>query len=426
MTSATHPRESVSVLKLTLHKHVVAYLAGYAGGRNILTFAPEFINNPHRPTLTLSTHPDFPRSAAVMSDPWVKQQRLHPVLSNLLPEGALREWLAQILKIHPDNEFPLFAYLGQDLPGALVAQPLAPDDVPDYVLAARDKVTAIPIVVKESAAHFSLAGVQMKFSMREKDGHYHMTGVGELGDWIIKTPSARHPFVPYNEFSAMTMAQLAGITIPPISLLALDQLDNLPGINLPQETHAFAIQRFDRVNAQRIHMEDFAQVFVEYADQKYSKINYEQIGRVLYQYSGDGLQDVQQLARRLLVNILLANGDAHIKNWTLLYADGVTPRLSPAYDILTTRVYMGDEQHFALNLAKTKAWYEVSFDHFQAWAKAADIPWRAIKPQLEDTLDKARSLWPDALRDLPMDDAHKVELHRHWKVLQADFRITGE
>ena len=86
-------------------------------------------------------------------------------------------------------------------------------------------------------------------------------------------------------------------------------------------------------------MEDFAQILVKYPHEKYDSANYEQIGRVIYVYSGDGLADVQQLARRLLTNILLANGDAHLKNWSLLYEDQVTPRLSPAYDIVTTSVY---------------------------------------------------------------------------------------
>ena len=58
------------------------------------------------------------------------KQRLHPVLSNLLPEGALRELIVQGLKTHSDNEFQLFSFLGHDLPGALIAEPLAPDDVP--------------------------------------------------------------------------------------------------------------------------------------------------------------------------------------------------------------------------------------------------------------------------------------------------------
>ena len=125
----------------------------------------------------------------------------------------------------------------------------------------------------------------------------------------------------------------------------------------------------------------------------------------------------------LLVNILLANGDAHLKNWSLLYQDHITPRLAPAYDIVTTSVYIEDERKYALNLGKTKQWYAVTTANFQAWADRAGIPWRAIQPHLDDVMDKARSLWPDALRDLPMDEAHKEGLKRHWRNLRQDFRI---
>ena len=52
---------------------------------------------------------------------------------------------------------------------------------------------------------------------------------------------------------------------------------------------------------------------MKYPHNKYDSVNYEQIGRVIYGYSGDSLADAQQLTRRLLVNVLLANGDAHLK-----------------------------------------------------------------------------------------------------------------
>ena len=203
----------------------------------------------------------------------------------------------------------------------------------------------------------------------------------------------------------------------------MDKLDHLPAINLPDEKLAFAIKRFDRSGNTRIHMEDFAQVLVKYPHEKYNSANYEQIGRVLYEYSADGLADVQQFARRLLVNILLANGDAYLKNWSLLYVDQINPRLSPAYDIVTTCVYIEGEKQFALNLGKSKFWYEVSYDNFKVWAERSGIPWRVIKPHLDDVMVKARSLWPDAIRDLPMNEAHKNQLKQHWSRLQGDFRI---
>ncbi|WP_101674943.1 type II toxin-antitoxin system HipA family toxin [Alloalcanivorax mobilis] len=411
------------VLRLTLQGRLVGHLTGFQNGRNTLIFDRAFREDPLRPTFSLVTHPSFPRAEKLLSVPWSKKQRLHPVLSNLLPEGALRVFIAQALKVHPDNEFELLAYLGGDLPGALLAEPAEPDELPKALLPMLGQATPARIDGWDGAQKFSLAGIQMKFSMKEKDGRYNLAVGDELGDWIIKTPSTSHRRVPENEYTAMTLASLAGIAIPEIRLLDLDRLDNLPDINLPAENVAFAIRRFDRRAGQRVHMEDFAQVLSRYPHEKYGSANYEQIGRILYQYSGDALMDVQQFARRLLINILLANGDAHLKNWSLLYADRITPTLSPAYDVVTTRAYIDGETHFALNLGKIKSWRDVTLGHFETWAKNADVPWRAIRPQLTDVMDKARTLWGPALKELPMDDQHKRSLRTHWRALQSDFRI---
>ncbi len=416
--------DEINVLKLTLHGRLVGYLAGFHNGRNVLSFADEFKKDAGRPTFSLITYPGFPHSEKVMAEPWVKNQRLHPTLSNLLPEGSLRELMAQGLKVDVDSEFHIFSYLGEDLPGALVAEPMEPKDVPDSVLTTHGKAKAIKFDKTAQVNKFSLAGVQMKFSMKEKDGRYNLSKGDALGDWIIKTPSTKHKDVPVNEYTAMKLASLVGVEIPEIKLVELDKLDNLPQINLPDEEFAFAIKRFDRNDNARIHMEDFAQVLVKYPRQKYNSANYEQIGRILYQYSGDGLIDAQQLARRLLVNILLANGDAHLKNWSLLYSNQVTPRLSPAYDIVTTSVYIDDERQFALSLGKTKNWYETSYANFEYWADHSEIPWRAIKPHLDDTMEKARSLWLDGIKDLPMNEDHKIKIRAHWGKLQEDFKIS--
>ena len=420
---STNSADEINVLKLSLHGRLLGYLVGFHNGRNVLSFAGEFKEDPNRPTFSLITHPDFPHSEQIMAEPWARNQRLHPTLSNLLPEGSLRELIAQELKIHADNEFHLFTYLGEDLPGALVAEPMEPKDVPNSVLTTHGKAKAVEFNKITRQNKFSLAGVQMKFSMKEKDGRYNLSKGDELGDWIIKTPSTKHKDVPVNEYTVMKLASLVGVDIPEIKLVELDKLDNLPQINLPNEKLAFAIKRFDRDDDVRIHMEDFAQVLVKYPQQKYNSASYEQIGRILYQFSGDGLIDAQQLARRLLVNILLANGDAHLKNWSLLYSDQVTPRLSPAYDIVTTSVYIDNERQYALNLGKTKDWYEVSIANFESWANRSEIPWRAIKPHLADTMEKARILWPDEMKNLPMNEDHKKKLKDHWSKLHEDFQI---
>ena len=276
--------DEINVLRLSLHGRLVGYLAGFQGGRNVLSFAEEFKSDINRPTFSLITHPAFPRAGKLMAEPWARNQRLHPTLSNLLPEGSLRELITQGLKVHIDNEFHILSYLGADLPGALVAEPMEPEDVPETVLNTHGKARAIKFDKVSPENKFSLAGVQMKFSMKEKDGRYNLSKGDVLGDWIIKTPSTKHKDVPLNEYTTMKLAALVGIDIPEIKLVELNKLDNLPQINLPNEKLAFAIKRFDRDGDVRIHMEDFAQVLVKYPHEKYNSANYEQIARITNQY----------------------------------------------------------------------------------------------------------------------------------------------
>ena len=84
---------------------------------------------------------------------------------------------------------------------------------------------------------------------------------------------------------------------------------------------------------------------------------------------------------------------------------------------------MENERQYALRLGKTRQWYATTTAHFQLWANKSGIPWRAVKPHLQEVMEKARSLWPDALRGLPMDAIHKEQLVNHWTKLQPDFRI---
>lgn len=416
--------EEVEVLRVHIHNVTVGYLSGYQHGRNIFVFDNDYIKDLKRPTFTLTTHPSHPNSEKEMATPWSTSQKLHPVFSNLLPEGVLREWFAKALKVHTDNEFQLFKHLIDDLPGAIVAEGVEPNSIPEGLFDHRTSFKSVPKAIRQDKVHFSLAGVQMKFSMYQSDGRFNISQQDKKGDWIIKTPSTIHNNVPLNEYTAMKLAGLAGINIPEIQLVEVSKLTGLPEIKLPDEKFAYAIRRFDRgPNQTRIHTEDFAQVLYKYPIEKYKSTNYEHIGNIIYQYSGNKLANIQQFARRLLVNILLANGDAHLKNWTLIYPDKVTAELAPAYDILSTKVYIDGEKEFALNLNRKNNWYDVTLRDFEAWAGKVGAPWRAINVQIIDTLEKARDLWPKALAESPMSDGHKKILRKHWKELQADFRI---
>jgi len=413
--------ESVQALALMLHQVRIGVLAHYSGGKNILTFDPQYLALPEasRPLFTLRqrAHPGYLEQVLMSS------QRLPPVLSNLLPEGALRSWLAQSLKMHVDEEFSLMAWAGANLPGALEARALAANEIPAWALTSRGELEAVQIDVGLDTQKFSLAGVQMKFSSLRKDGRFNISSQVGADSWIIKTPSTVHRNVPANEYTAMRLAQAIGVDIPDIELVALGQLDNLPDIRLVDEPYAYAIRRFDRSESGRVHTEDFAQLFELYAHDKYRGKNYEQIAAYIYDWGSDPLADVQQMARRLLANILLANGDAHVKNWSMIYPNQTGVRLSPAYDIVTTRVYIPGESEVALNMAREKRWAMISMQTFERWTERVGIPWPAIRVHLLDAIDKARTLWPGLLENLPMVAEHQSVLRQHWASLSSDFRL---
>ena len=279
----SHSSQTVSFLKLSIHDHLVGYLAGYQNGKNVLHFAESFKNNLQRPTLSLITQQNFPSAAKVLTKPWLQYHQLPPTLSNLLPEGSLRELIAQQLKTHQQNELQLLSYLGLDLPGALIATPIPLNEIPPHLLSQHDEYQIVEIVEPDQSNKFSLAGVQMKFSMKAIDRRFTIPTQNALGDWIIKTPSSKHKYVPNNEFSAMSLAKLAGINIPEIAYWDRS-IGLLPNIQLPDENHAYAIKRLDRHHDQRIHIEDFAQIFNVALQQKYQAANYTNIAKVIYQY----------------------------------------------------------------------------------------------------------------------------------------------
>ncbi|SDI37263.1 serine/threonine-protein kinase HipA [Pseudomonas flavescens] len=83
---------------------------------------------------------------------------------------------------------------------------------------------------------------------------------------------------------------------------------------------------------------------------------------------------------------------------------------------------MGDEHDFGLSMAGTRPWYDVTMEHFMAWA---ELPKSPINYSLRQSINAARSLWPQALAASPMAEPHKQALQTHWRALQADFRIEA-
>ena len=336
--------------------------------------------------------------------------RLTPFFSNLLPEAHLREYLAARGGIHPDREFFLIWLLGADLPGAIEVRS-SDDSVPPATDDGGERARR-----DDQPLRFSLAGVQLKFSavMETSKGlTLPVDGVG--GDWIVKLPSARFEAVPENEYAMMTLAAAVGIDVPEVRLVATNDIGRLPQ-NLPEAFgQSLAVRRFDRPGpGERVHIEDFAQVFGVYPEAKYRRASYGSIARVLWLEAGE--EAVIEYTRRLVFNLLIGNGDAHLKNWSLIYPDGRTPRLSPAYDLVGTVPYIADDR-LALSLGDTKEFSAVDIERFRRFAETAGLPVRLVLQTVRETAARVRDLWPahEPLRALP--DPVRMAIGSHMRTV---------
>jgi serine/threonine-protein kinase HipA len=383
------------VLDIFLGDRKVGAIIGLGGDRTVFTFDDAYADDPGRPTLGLSFKDAM---GDLIRDQKRTQTRLSPFFSNLLPEGPLRAYLAERAGVNAAREFYLLRALGRDLPGAIIARgpdSEEPGPEPEEEALSTGKEAA------EAPLRFSLAGVQLKFSAREKArGGLTIPASGVGGSWIVKLPSTRFPGVSENEFSMMTLAKAVGIDVPDVQLLDLDQIAGLPDGIGRLEGAAYAIRRFDRTaNGGRVHMEDFAQVFGVYPDDKYKHATYRAIAKVLWLETGEA--GIAEFLRRLVFNALIGNADMHLKNWSLLYADGVTPTLSPAYDFVSTLAYIPDEKA-ALKFSRTARWDGFNEDELSYLAAKAGLPERLVMSIARETVARFREIWANERNHLPL------------------------
>ena len=122
----------VSVLEVLLYGEAIGTLTRVAGDRTLFAFNEAYIDNVARPVLGLAFKDQF---GELIADHRTTQTRLMPFFSNLLPEGRLRDFLAERAGVNPEREFFLLWVLGRDLPGAITVRPAdgeawPPDAVP--------------------------------------------------------------------------------------------------------------------------------------------------------------------------------------------------------------------------------------------------------------------------------------------------------
>jgi serine/threonine-protein kinase HipA len=252
------------------------------------------------------------------------------------------------------------------LPGAVIATHSSGITRPD-----RGNLIPAAIADDPRVLKFSLAGVQLKFSaIRDAPGGLTIPAHGKNGDWIVKLPSATYDLVPENEYTMLAFARRVGIDVPEIGLTNSAAINNLPPEVRADLGNALYIKRFDRNDGKRVHIEDFAQLFNQYPADKYRNVSYGNILGSIWRVMGE--EPAREFIRRLVFSIGIGNGDMHLKNWSVIYRDGKTPELAPAYDYVSTIAYISNDR-LALTLARTKEWDQVSDDLLERVAKRAGV-----------------------------------------------------
>jgi serine/threonine-protein kinase HipA len=329
----------------------------------------------------------------------VSRMDVPPWFSNLLPEQdtPLRRLIADQFGVKSVRSFPLLVALGEDLPGAVVVR------LDGDVHTSASESEPEPGAERIGRLAFSLAGVQLKFSMARDGRRFTLPMSGTGGDWIVKLPDRAFREVPANEHAMMRWAGAAGVDVPDVELRTGGELVGVPDSLVGPDEPVFAIRRFDRSPAGRVHIEDFAQIREVSPRKKYDNTTYDAIGRVVMALTGPA--GLAEYVRRLVVCIAIGNGDAHLKNWSIIYPDGRSPALAPAYDLVSVTVYERfSTDQLAFRLAGERAFDKLDRDHFRRLADNVEADPDEVVRIVDQTVVALRDSWPSVVADHPVPD----------------------
>jgi serine/threonine-protein kinase HipA len=333
---------------------------------------------------------EFPDGAPLLSLPLPLSDERFPngvvrsFLDGLLPEGDARRVIAEDLRLRADDTFGLARALGRDCAGALVIQPddeegppmpttltgepLSNDDLARLV----DNLRSAPLGVNQRV-RISLAGVQEKLLLtRLPEGKWARPVDGTPSTHILKPEIREYPQTVENEAFCMSVAKHLGMAVADIETIAVN------GRRL------IVVSRYDRVIApsgtvERIHQEDFCQATGLLPSKKYEEDSGPSLRKMAGILRTVDRNSLETLLEATTLNVVVGNGDAHAKNFSLLHDRGGALRLAPLYDLLSTLMY-GDDR-LAMYVDNVRHTNRVNFDRLvneaATWGlsqtRAADI-----------------------------------------------------
>lgn len=199
---------------------------------------------------------------------------------------------------------------------------------------------------KENRKRLSISGVQEKFSVLLEKNKLRLINEGEQGQYILKpipNVGARTEQMPANEHLTMQIArQIFGIETAENGL-----------VFFKNGAPAYITKRFDvKEDGTKWAIEDFASLAgrtpqTHGTDFKYTG-SYLELFEIMKKYVPAYQIEAIKLFKLLLFNYLISNGDAHFKNFSLIETALGDFKLSPAYDLLNSRIHIEDRD-FALD-----------------------------------------------------------------------------
>jgi serine/threonine-protein kinase HipA len=298
-----------------------------------------------------------PQNAISLSMPVVKEQyesdyKLHPIFDMNLPEGALGERLRkQFGKAIPHfDDLALLAIIGKSQIGRLrhTLPGEAFTDVPSQdikELLTHDGAEGLfDSLLSRYAAYSGVSGAQPKVLVRD-DAQPNLDRISHRGaTHIVKAwHPDEYPELAANEYFCMRAALHAQLAVPNVSLSAHGKL--------------LIVERFDLEQGRYLGFEDFCVLNGKVSTQKYDG-SYENITKRIKDFvSPEQVRPaLESFFKTLALSCAVKNGDAHLKNFGVLYDDTESMvRLSPTYDIVSTTPYNAKDI-LALTLGGTKRW----------------------------------------------------------------------
>ncbi|MCK4544979.1 HipA domain-containing protein [candidate division WOR-3 bacterium] len=199
-------------------------------------------------------------------------------------------------------------------------------------------------------SQISIPGVQTKLSLylnKQRSETNRFTIVGLWGNYILKPPIPQFPYMPENEDLTMHLANIFKIPTVPHALIPLKSGEL-----------SYISRRIDRQEkGNKLFMEDMCQLGGRLTENKYNG-SLEQVGKTIAKYSSNPLFDKIKFFEVVIFSFLTGNADMHLKNFSLIYPMNNMIQLSPAYDLLSTRLIIpekSDPEEMALTLNGKKS-----------------------------------------------------------------------